>query len=351
MHSVRGSSTCCEYLSTLFSSEIHRSKTLKQVNNVAIFACGGAGLKLVKRFSESQQPNNAAFAKPTFYYQDTSDATDRHMEGIDIFRYSTDGAGGVRQSISDIVMDRVGEALANQPPEEYNIVVHSLSGGSGSLIGPALAGELAAQGKRVVSICVHNDSSQNAVNNARATIATYDGVADYRGLPMLTRLHTGTAKENDIGVLNDIAWLLCLFSGNHRGLDANDIKTWMTRGSPTSPMTNRAWVLEITAGKINGTSLGVLGLATEETAQPEGGLVGFLKVGTPDAAIIAADGKSSNQFLISESTPVWFAIRGTTASKLAEQTAAAEKAAVEMAKSFDNSRSVKASGNKGGLVF
>lgn len=213
-----------------------------------------------------------------------------------------------------------------------------------------MAGELAAQGKRVISICVHNDNSQNATNNARATIATYDGVADHKELPMLVRLHTGTAKENDAGVLNDIAWLLCLFSGNHRGLDANDIKTWMTRGSPTSPMTNRAWSLEITAGKINGNSLAVLGLATEETAQPEGGMVGFLKVGTPDESIIASNNKPTDQFLISENTPVWFSIRGTTAAKLKDMTAAADAAAMEMAKSFDNSRSVKAAG-KGGLVF
>jgi hypothetical protein len=329
------------------------SNMSKEVNTVGIYFVGGGGIKLGQRFSEGRQPNNNAFAKANFYFQDTSDATNKHMGDLNMYYYDDQrkGGGGVRQNVSEMVLDRVGQSLANQQPSDYNIVVHTLSGASGATIGPVLAGEIAAQGKRVISICVHNDNSQNAINNARATIATYDGVADYRETPMLTRIHTGNAKENDAGVMNDIAWLLCLFSGNHRGLDTNDIKTWMTRGSPTSPMTNRAWVLEITAGKINGNSLAVLGLATEEVAQPEGGVVGFLKVGTPDEAIIAGENKSTSDFLISDTTPVWFAIRGSTVNALAKQTEAAEQAATEMAKSFDNSRSVKSTGTKGGLVF
>lgn len=334
-----------------FGSE--QRKQIMDKKTTSVYGCGGAGIKLVKRFSESAQPSNNAFSTPVFYYQDTSDATDKHYDGLNIYYYTDDkkGGGGVRQHVAEAALDRVSQALAVQPASDYNIIVHSLSGASGATLAPVLAGEILAQGKRVVVICVHNDNSQNAVNNARATIATYDGVADYREKPMLTRVHTSTSKVNDLAVLNDIAWLLCLFSENHRGLDANDIKTWMTRGSPTSPMSNRAWVLEITAGKINGNSLAVVGLATDETVQPEGGMVGFLKVGKPDDAIIAADNKSSAEFLISESTPVWFAIRGTTNQVLAEQTEAAEKAAMEMSKAFDTSKSVKASGSKGGLVF
>ena len=125
---------------------------------VVIYGCGGAGINQARRF-----------------------------EG-------TVGSGGLRKEHVDLIADAVNEILSRLRPGDLNIVVSSLSGGSGSVIAPCLASELLARGLKVIVIGIGSNESEIRVRNSLNAIRSYANIAEETEKPVVMSLHFNSPK-------------------------------------------------------------------------------------------------------------------------------------------------------------
>src|ERR1700690_3688627 len=126
---------------------------------VRLYGCGGLGSNIVKDYI-GRQPA-PGFATPLTSFIDTSRS---NLAGIanqdDIFVLEgTDGSGKVRKENHAQISAAVKQILLKQAPEDFNIVIFSASGGSGSVIGPLLVSELLSRGHAVVVLTAGSSES------------------------------------------------------------------------------------------------------------------------------------------------------------------------------------------------
>jgi hypothetical protein len=99
---------------------------------MSIYACGGAGINLLKDFVRLPQDTEVPYY-PTVrkYALDTSDSNIRDLGG-DIKTFLVPGlrgAGKKRQQAFEGVNDHVNNMLVEHKPSDYNLVMFSASGG------------------------------------------------------------------------------------------------------------------------------------------------------------------------------------------------------------------------------
>lgn len=201
------------------------SKTLK------IYACGGAGVNIGKQLQD--HPSQQGFADIEVCYIDTS--LSNMPADIDstlaFVLPGVDGSGKIRaQNYADIA-NNVPQILARFAPADFNIVVHSGSGGSGSVFGPLLANLLVGQGHPTVSLVVGSWESLITVNNTINTLKSMDNLARKNGHPLVFTFFNNEdntlRRQVDASVLYYINRLACLASGEHSELDSSDIANWL----------------------------------------------------------------------------------------------------------------------------
>jgi len=102
------------------------------MSTMSIYACGGAGINLLKDFVRLPQDTEVPYY-PTVrkYALDTSDSNIRDLGG-DIKTFLVPGlrgAGKKRQQAFEGVNDHVNNMLVEHKPSDYNLVMFSASGG------------------------------------------------------------------------------------------------------------------------------------------------------------------------------------------------------------------------------
>lgn len=100
-----------------------------------VYGCGGMGVEFVRnharRIAESESAKSKAFAEMKLALVDTSKANMIGLEN-EIENYvlrGADGSGKQRTTNYNALKDRANEILQAVQPGDYNIVVHSASGG------------------------------------------------------------------------------------------------------------------------------------------------------------------------------------------------------------------------------
>ena len=120
--------------------------TITHVNvppSVSVFACGGAGLNLVRRTLPD------ITNRVSYKFLDTSIANLLPGESAHII--GGGGSGLVRGLNNDASIKAIaGLSDEDLNLNDINIVVFSLSGGSGSVLGPLLISDIAGRRKRLV---------------------------------------------------------------------------------------------------------------------------------------------------------------------------------------------------------
>lgn len=198
-----------------------------------IYGAGGAGIDLVNKFAMDKTEGFCAFEK---YFLDTS--TSNVPDGADNFYQvrGMNGAGKNRETTYREAHNQVSEMLKTCKPGTFNIIVHSLAGGSGSVIGPLLAAELARRGIPAISLYVGSSVSLKETENSYKTMATYKGLNKSVKRPMVVegffnvsdeskvnRVNIGLRHNVDEYVHRAIRHLLLLASEEHHGLDREDV--------------------------------------------------------------------------------------------------------------------------------
>lgn len=227
------------------------------MTTLSIYACGGAGINLVKDFVNLDNPDNVPFFPTTKKYAlDTSDSNIRTLPS-DVRPFLVPGlrgAGKKRQQAFHGVSDHIAGILNEHKPSDFNLVMFSASGGSGSVLGPLVLGELLKRGAATCCIVVGSTSSSIETQNTIKTLQTLQSMATGKatgGRPVMMVYQendtsfTGDATEGyraarpkiDDNVEGIVRMLGMLFSGSHHGLDYTDLVNWLdhTRNFDTIP--------------------------------------------------------------------------------------------------------------------
>lgn len=207
-----------------------------------IYACGGLGTAVVSSLNKSMKEDEADeyHSDTNLYYVDTSnsDLTDEIKKENVYLIPGLDGSGKKRSTNHEIVADNVNDILLNFKPSDVNIVIHSASGGSGSVIGPVIASELLSRGCLVIVITAGSSSSKIEVNNTINTLKSYEKISQLRKLPVILNYHENSAEHAPAKVDNNIKTIIvllsCLFSGTNRKLDSADLNNFLNYHNVTS---------------------------------------------------------------------------------------------------------------------
>lgn len=211
-------------------SEVIKNNPMGKVN---VFGCGGTGCKIAAKFQAANgKANKSESAEISTFYLDTSRSD--LPKGVDthncLILSDADGSGKIRGHNVDAIRGKIRQAPEVFGTGDLNIIVGSLVGGSGSVIAPLLASELAQQGKSVVFIGIGSDESLIAVTNVLNTLRTLDGVSSKNKIDLVLSFLDNGANTNlaevDDEAVYQIAILAALANRQHVGLDTSDLRNF-----------------------------------------------------------------------------------------------------------------------------
>lgn len=206
----------------------------KVKGRISIYAAGGAGTNIATRFEKFRgkaQPG-MAMVEPTYIDTSKSNMLNANIDPKAIYHFQgLDGAGQVRREHAAVVKERVKEILHTHKPGDLAIVLHSASGGSGSVIGPILVQELFAREVPTIVIMVGDASTRLYAENTLNTIKSYEAIAKAAAAPIvaayLQNTHETPRQEVDGEIESTVIGLAALFSRENTELDSRDLYNWL----------------------------------------------------------------------------------------------------------------------------
>lgn len=200
---------------------------------MTLYGAGGCGINLVSRFNQFKSPDSSNFAPIRAVFMDTSQSNvlpilDR--ESLYLFE-GLDGSGKKRDTNYQTISERSKELLHRFKPSDVNVVVHSASGGSGSVIGPVLVSELLSRKVPTIVIMVGSTDSRIEQQNTLKTLQSYEMISQKRGTPVIAVYQENSEEiprhEVDQRVQTVIMLLSTFYSGKNRELDSSDLRNFL----------------------------------------------------------------------------------------------------------------------------
>lgn len=205
---------------------------MRQKNKIAIYGCGGMGINACTKVINI--PTNATgFADVEFTLVDTSQSNlSSSAEGMNKYLIpGLDGSGKDRKFTHEQALPHINTILTKHQPKDFNIVIFSLAGGSGSVLGPLLISELLSRDENVFAFCVGNLDSGIEADNSLKTVATLQGISQSKQCPVVARFYMNdvdyTRTHVDTQLEHDIRALALFLSGTNEELDNEDIHKFL----------------------------------------------------------------------------------------------------------------------------
>uniref|UniRef100_A0AAU7PF38 Tubulin nucleotide-binding domain-like superfamily protein n=1 Tax=Burkholderia phage vB_BgluM-SURPRISE13 TaxID=3159457 RepID=A0AAU7PF38_9VIRU len=266
-------------------SELNNTNTLGKIR---IFCTGGAGIGIGKYFELERGKQNPGYAEVDPVYMDTSKASTFGVPAEYFYQLpEANGSGGKRSHNGADIVKYTGEMLQRFPLADFNIVIHSATGGSGSVMGPSIVSEALNQGKSVIAFVIGGDDTKNYIENCIGTLESYEGIVEAREQPVVLQFLQngvdGSIEDIDLKVHVAISCLTALYSGQNKNLDERDLHHWLHFDEVTTYQP-QVGVLSIhqeklTVGDVNLISVATLNtdLNNTKVGQP----VEYQRVGVP----------------------------------------------------------------------
>lgn len=190
--------------------------------SVVVYGCGGSGVNIAKSITDLDVVVN---------FIDSSESNMKGMNSKNVFLIEgLDGAGKHRATAHDKFKHLAEDVLIRMKPSEtLNIVISSLSGGSGSIIAPAVTRQLILGGYNTIVIGIDSKSSVIEIDNTIKTLKTYKAISDNTGKAVsLMYIENTSRKEADLRAI----WAISLFSlltdkVNTAEMDTSDISSFI----------------------------------------------------------------------------------------------------------------------------
>lgn len=201
-----------------------------QDNQVHLWALGGCGSEIASFFESSLN----AGLRLTYVDTSRSNIRDTTLGDEDIFIFTDasgkelDGSGKLRKENAKLIQEQTPSILNKHKAGKFNIVIFSLSGGSGSVAGPVLIANLLQRGESVAAVVVISFDDGTQTDNADRTFKGLMGAAEGLQRNVLVKYHlNGKDGKTEAQVNEDccesIGELAILFSGENRRLDSADL--------------------------------------------------------------------------------------------------------------------------------
>lgn len=183
-----------------------------------LICCGGCGKSVGLRYSEVNKFNTPITTI------DTSGVDGDHPN-VDCIRIpGLNGSGKHRKENSKSITNFISNYVPQKTFQDVVIVVCSFSGGSGSVIGPLLAGEIMRQGKIAIVVGVIDTDSEVDTTNAFNTLRTLDNLTKKRNsyLPVILFDNSKGRHIVDRGIDTVMQRLSSILDEPYTGIDMKD---------------------------------------------------------------------------------------------------------------------------------
>jgi hypothetical protein len=221
------------------------SEMIQPRGKVTVYAAGGAGINIANSLDGRQPASDPTYAQMDISYIDTSRANLKgksinpdaiYLIGGD--HEEKDGSGKKRDTHFEDIKDCTGDILQKYPAGDLSIVINSLSGGSGSVIGPLLVRALVKAGKPVIAVAIVTTTSKTEIENSLNTLKSYEGIVSALNAPVTLALYHNNADTPRTVVDNEVrglvASLMMLYSRQNTELDSQDLFNWLRFDRRTS---------------------------------------------------------------------------------------------------------------------
>lgn len=218
-------------------------------SKLIVTACGGAGISIADKVINKLCELGDGFAEVNTMYIDTATNNIEKIEhdrnnfwlvkakGFNSTNIS--GSGGERRTNADDIMANVKEyldhfKLLKKVTNEYHAVIFSASGGSGSVIGPAVIKNFLERNIPVFAVMVGDSSNGLAAINTQNTISTLDSISKLTNKPLMV-IYSNNQAFADKGLMeaekkvnrilfNTLSTLSLFLSGVNEALDFKDME-------------------------------------------------------------------------------------------------------------------------------
>lgn len=197
------------------------------MSTLRAWCIGGAGINIGSAWKKSLR--NLPISKVEFIGLDTSTNNKPDDDSFILECPPNTRGGGKKRTLNrDLIPDFVNQMLVKHKAGDFNVVIYSGAGASGSTIGPFLVRALMEANIPVVSFLVIDQTTDIELDNTIATLRSLDGQRKHFDMPVVMDV-----LQNDEaltrGELNKIAVerlnLLSLFlTDKHEESDYEDIR-------------------------------------------------------------------------------------------------------------------------------
>lgn len=224
------------------------------VGKVSVYFCGGTGANVNDLLKQQIATfNRSGMADLHPFVIDTSTSNLATLKDNVYIYKGLDGFGKKRDEDPQAIKKKIPEILSKFEPQEFNIVVGSISGGSGSIIMPLVVRELLAMGKGVIVLGVVSTDTDTEIENASDTLGNLEKITQSTGRPVIFRPCVnppdGNQAEVDKSIVLDIMMLAMLFSRRNARLDQSDLRNWLDYHRLTKAPVKLVSMLTLTSGE------------------------------------------------------------------------------------------------------
>ena len=209
------------------------------VMDLVIYACGGAGGKIVSSDIINGAIGFHGFANSKIVYFDSS-ASDLlpGFKGEVEINPVWDGFGKNQTIAFENIKNSISSNLKKHPPGKLNVVVFGLSGATGSVMGTLLVDALLAQGLPTVLIGIAAAECKRTTENTLKTLKGLTSVAKKHNRPVVLSYHDNYGRNNSFLKVNhsvalELRALMVLGSTKNINLDSTDIANVLNYPSVT----------------------------------------------------------------------------------------------------------------------
>lgn len=211
------------------------------MSSIKLYCCGGAGVNIGTEFASLVKgKKDQGYAGMDCVFIDTSRSNmSSNIPNDKVYLVEgLDGSGKQRDMNYNAISEVSNEILHKYQPDNFNIVIHSASGGSGSVLGPVIASEIMNRGNNVIVILVGHIGNEKEAVNTLNTLKSYESISTLRGKPVPV-VYRENNMENTRGKVDEqvktIIYLLnIMLSGDNRELDSADLKNFLNYQNVTS---------------------------------------------------------------------------------------------------------------------
>ena len=143
---------------------------------------------------------------------------------------NVNGAGKKRSRCAKRYVEFINENISSVPEADVYILVYSLTGGSGSVLGPEMNRLLLKDNRNCINAVLLTTDSKEDLTNAYNTLHGLGKQSSKLNRPVHLMLEDGTGTPRssiDTMMLANIESILEISSKRHAGLDPSDLRSWL----------------------------------------------------------------------------------------------------------------------------